>query len=156
MGSVTKLKDVVRLSVLSPARLASVEFDPKDPPGTWQYLFRLVGRVSKVRSSTTYAGPKIRLAGEFVAGRPTQRLYSAAFMLVPEAIAEAVREELELHPKADRRALRVLIAYDVWAIRRESTLGYEYHCSGKAWVPDPMLELLEAFHHAPPKKPVTT
>jgi hypothetical protein len=145
-----------RVSILSPARLATVAFGPKEPPGTYQYLFRLVGMASKVRSSTTQAGPKLRLAGQFLAGYPGRRpYYFAAFMIVPEAIAEAVRRQFEKHDMFERRSLRVLIAYDVWAVRRDTVLGYEYHCDGEAWVPIPMMELAERFETNPvPKRPV--
>ena len=136
--------------MLTPARLATVAFGRDAKEGTHQWLFRLVGRVSKIRESTTLeAGQKIRLAGEFVGGQP-EKLYRAPFAIVAAEVAEAVGQLFAAHEGIDRRVLRVLIGYNVWAIRRE--VGYHLLWVGQAWVRDPMHELLPILHQPAPKK----
>jgi hypothetical protein len=119
--------------------------------GAHRFLYRLCGVVARVHASSTRLGPVVRLFGEFVALDVGKRWFTARAALVPESIGNAVLAQFREHPKRSTRdRVRVYVLFDVWSIRRaDSVLGYELIADGRAWVPNPMGELIKSASEKP-------
>jgi len=145
------LNRATELRQLSTAAICGPYFPDTAPNGTHRFLYRLCGVVARVHAASTRLGPVVRLFGEFVALDPRSHWFTARAALVPESIGNAVLGEFREHPKRSTRdRVRVYVLFDVWSVRRADTvLGYELVADGRAWVPNPMGDLVRTAAEKP-------
>lgn len=118
-GSVTALRKLTSLTIMGEKT--------RRPATKEEYLYRITGTITGIKTGETQFGPWVGFKGNFVARRHDGTLFAAPSAFIPQPMQDMFEAAI-LTQEAEGLVASVQFGLDVSIIQADSSVGFEYKC----------------------------
>lgn len=118
-GAVTALRKLTTLTILGEKM--------RRPAVKEEYLYRITGTITGIKTGETQYGNWVGFKGNFVARRHDGKLFAAPAAFVPQPMQDMFEAAI-LTQEAEGLVASVRFGLDVSVLQADSSVGFEYKC----------------------------
>ncbi len=118
-GAVTALRKLTTLTILGEKM--------HRPAVKEEYLYRITGTITGIKTGETQYGNWVGFKGNFVARRHDGKLFAAPAAFVPQPMQDMFEAAI-LGQEAEGLVASVRFGLDISVIQADSSVGFEYKC----------------------------